>query len=207
MKKFLLTTAIALFIPLAASAQEMTPYTEMPAGVYKLDKTHASLVWKVSHMGLSNYTARFTDFDAGLTFDPKDPTQSKLTVSVNPMSIRTDYPNVEKTDFDKELATGENWLNAGTYPHIEFVSKSIEMTGDKSGQVTGDLTFMGVTKPVTLNVTFNGSYEHKPLSNTPALGFSAEATLKRSEWGLNTYIPMIGDDVHLLIETEFHKEG
>jgi len=61
------------------------------------------------------------------------------------------------------------------------------------------------SKPLTLDVTFNGGYEKMPMMNIPAMGFSATGTLKRSNWGLTSYVPMIGDDVELLIETEFHK--
>ncbi len=209
MKKLLLTTAFTFLLPFSATyAQDnqMTPYAEMPAGNYSLDKTHASLTWKVSHMGLSNYTARFTDFDADLIFNPEDPTKSTLKVSVNPLSIKTDYPNAEKKDFDKELSTGTDWLNGNEYGQISFKSKSMTMNDDQTGTVTGDLTFLGVTKRVTLDVTFNGAFKQKPFAGIPALGFSATTSIKRSEWGLDTYVPAIGDNVDIIIETEFNKD-
>lgn len=208
MRKLLLTTAFALFLPLGAQAatSEMTPYNEMPAGNYSLDKSHASLTWKVSHLGLSDYTARFTDFDADLLFNPEDPTKSNLNVTINPTSIETDYPNPEEKDFDKKLVENEDWFNASTFPEISFKSTSMTMNEDNTGTVTGDLTFLGVTKPVTLDVTFNGAFRQKPFAGIPALGFSATASLNRSEWGLETYVPAIGDEVTLLIETEFHKD-
>lgn len=206
--KFLPTIGalVYLAIPTLGQAAEMTPHTEMPVGVYVLDKTHASLTWKVSHLGLADYTARFTDFDATLDFNPTDPTQSTLNVSVNPMSVRTDYPNAEEKDFDAKLANDESWFNAGEYGEITFDSTAIEMTGENTGTVTGDLTLLGVTKPMTLDVTFNGAYENKPFANVPALGFSATGTMTRSEWGFDTYVPTIGDEVELLIEVEFHKQ-
>ncbi len=208
MKKLILTTAMAVILPFSASAQndQMTPYTEMPAGNYSLDKTHASLIWKVSHIGLSNYTARFTDFDADLTYHPEDPAKSTLIVTVDPASLETDYPNIEKEDFDKKLSEGKDWFNTNEYPDIKFVSKEISLNDDKTGTVTGDLTFLGVTKPLTLNVTYNGSFREKPFVGIPAFGFSATGTLMRSEWGFDTYIPGIGDQVDLVIEAEFHKD-
>ena len=203
-KNLLLVTAMAL-TPVLAQA-EMMPLKDMPAGDYTLDPSHASLTWRVSHLGLSTYTARFTKLDATLNFDPKDPAKSKVVAKVNPLSVETDFPTPEKKDFDKELATGDQWFNANKFPDITFESGKIEKTGEKTGLIHGKLTFMGVTKPLTLAATFNGAYLKKPFVEIPALGFSATATIKRSDWGLATYVPYIGDEVQLLIETEFHQE-
>jgi polyisoprenoid-binding protein YceI len=206
MRHFLTLAAAGymLFTPLQVSAQT-TPLSEMPAGTYKLDLAHASLVWKVSHLGLSNYTARFTDFDATLELDPADPTQSKLTVTVDPTSVETAYPNANEKDFDAKLATGDDWFNGDEFPKIEFESTSIELTGDNTGTVTGNLLFLGQSQPITLDVTFNGAYASMPFSDKPGLGFSATATMDRTNWGFNTYVPNIGAKVDLLIEAEFQK--
>ncbi|MEM6781707.1 MAG: YceI family protein [Pseudomonadota bacterium] len=203
MKHFLLAAALVV-VPVAAKA-EMTPIAQMPAGVYELDKTHASLTWKVSHLGLSDYTARFNTFDASLTLDPANITQSSVNVTISPLSIETDYPNADEKDFDKKLTEGEDWFNVGAFPEITFASTAIEQTGENTGKVTGDLSLLGVTKPVTLDVVFNGAYESKPFANVPAVGFSATGTIKRSDWGFDTYVPTIGDEVELLIEVEFEK--
>lgn len=201
------TTLAALgalaFIP---SAYAQTPIAEMPAGVYKIDPTHASLIWKVSHIGLSNYTARFTDFDADLNLNPENLEDSELSVIVNPLSVETDYPAEEKgKDFNKELATGESWFNAGTFADIKFTATDIEITGDNTGKVIGDLELLGVTKPITLDVVFNNAMVEAPFSKKPTLGFSATGTMMRSDWGFDTYVPNIGDEVTLLIEAEFIK--
>lgn len=197
--------ALTLLSPIhGVNAQ--TAIENMPAGSYGIDKTHASLTWKVSHLGLSDYTARFTDFDATIELDPVSPANSKLTASVNPTSIKTDYPYPEKKDFDKKLVEGKEWFNAVEFPAIEFNSTSIELTSDTTGIVNGNLTFLGFTKPLALNVVFNGAMEKQPFSQKPTLGFSATATLKRSEWGMSTYVPNIGENVKLLIEAEFAKQ-
>jgi len=197
--------ASIIAFPSLSFAQANTPYNELPAGTYEIDPTHASITWKVSHLGLSDYTARFTKFTADLDYNPADPTQSSLNVKIDPTSIKTDYPYPEKKDFDAKLVSGEGWFNAGAFPTIEFKSSSIEKTSDNTGKLTGNLKFLGVTKPLTLDVTFNGAYAEHPFAKKPALGFSATGTLKRSEWGMNTYIPNIGDEVKLLIEAEFTK--
>lgn len=194
---------VMFFVPFTATAQEKTDIAAMPAGLYKLDKTHASIVWKVNHLGLSDYTARFTKFEADLRLNPTNLESSKIIVNIDPTSIKTDYPEPEKKDFDAQLINDAGWFNAAQFPKITFTSTKVEKTGDDTGKVTGDLTFMGVTKPVTLDVKFNAALGNHPFANKPAVGFSATGTIKRSDFGMTKYIPQIGDEVKLLIEVEF----
>ena len=194
-----LALAVAVAVSLPAAAQLAS---DVPAGTYKIDPTHASLTWKVSHMGMSNYTARFTKLDATLAFDPAKPETAKLTATVDPTSIRTDYPFVEKENFDKVLVESAKWFNAGVAKTITFNSTAVKMTGAKTADVTGDLTLLGVTKPVVLKVTFNGGMKEHPFTKKPAIGFSATGVVKRSEFGMGNAIPVVGDDVTLLIEAE-----
>jgi polyisoprenoid-binding protein YceI len=194
------TSSYAQFFPI-----EMTPVEQMPSGHYKLDKSHASLTWKVKHLGLSNYTARFTQFDANLNIDVKHPSKSDLNVSICVMCLATDFPFAAELDFDQVLASGKEWFNGDRYPEITFKSKSIVISDKKTAKVIGDLTMLGKTHPVTLNVTFNGAYQKKFLTNVPALGFSATATLNRSDWGFTTLIPIVSDKVDIIIEAEFDK--
>lgn len=208
MLKKMMMAAVAVFLFAApVSAQEnVTPIETLPSGVYKLDKTHASLIWRVKHLGLSNYTARFTDFDIDLVLDTQNIENSKLSAKINPASVRTDYPNSAEKDFDKKLSEDADWFNSKKFPTLEFVATKIERTGDNMGRITGNLTFLGVTKPVTLMARFNGGMAEHPFTKKPAVGFSATGTLNRSDWGMNTYIPMIGDSVGFHIEAEFLKD-
>jgi polyisoprenoid-binding protein YceI len=119
------------------------------------------------------------------------------------MSIETDYEGDK--DFDNELATKAGWFNATQYPEIKFRSTNVEKTGDNTGKVTGDLTFLGVTKPVTLDVEFNKAIGNHPFANKPALGFTATTTIERSEFGMTKYIPQIGDQVDIIIQAEFMR--
>lgn len=196
------------------AAEEAIAAPEMgPAGTYVLDPTHASLVWKVNHFGLSNYTARFTRLDATLEFNPDDASATSLTVTVDPSSVETDYPADFKAThadspydtFDEEIAQDPTFFNAGEYPEITFTSTEINPTGPATGTVTGDLTFLGVTRPVTLDVTYNGTATFPWAPDEPKIGFSATGTLKRSEFGLTKLVPNVGDEVELLIEVEFAK--
>jgi polyisoprenoid-binding protein YceI len=198
--RFAVATCLAFCLSAPARADLAT---DVPAGTYKLDPTHASLTWKVLHMGLANYTARFAKLDATLVFDPAKPEAAKLTASVDPTSIKTDYPNAAKVDFDKELVEGSKFFNANVAKTITFTSTAVKMTGAKTADVTGDLTFLGVTKPVTLKATFNGGLKEHPFAKKPAIGFSGTATIKRSEFGMSHLIPIVADDVNLLLEAEF----
>ena len=198
----------------AAPAEDAAPAPEMgPAGTYVLDPTHASLVWTVNHFGLSNYTARFTKMDATLEFNPDDASATSLTVTVDPTSVETDYPGDFKAThadspydtFDEEIAQDPTYFNAGEYPEITFTSTEITTTGPTTGTVTGDLTFLGVTKPVTLDVTYNGTATFPWAPEQPKIGFSATGSLNRSEFGLSKMVPNLGDTIHLTIEAEFAK--
>jgi len=207
MKKTALALAVAaISFSTPARAQEFTPYDQMPAGVYSLDKTHASLIWRVKHAGLSNYTARFKSFDADITFDPKDVTKSSVKAAIDPASLETDYAATAEKDFNKNLITEEKWFNAGKFPQITFASTKIEKTGENTGKIHGDLTLLGVTKPVVLDAVFNGAYVQQPFSQKPTLGFSATGSLDRSDWGMDTYVPAIGDKVEIIIEAEFARK-
>lgn len=182
-----------------------SPFNDLPEGDYKVDLSHASIVWKVSHAGLSKYVARFAEFDAAIDFNPNDISKSTVTASINPMSIQTAYPFADEKDFDKILATEKGWFNAGEFASIKFASTGIEITGEKTAIMTGNLIFLGVSKVVLLDVTFNGAMKKQPFSGKPTMGFSASTKITRSEFGMSKYVPSIGDDVEIMIEAEFAK--
>lgn len=180
----------------------------VPAGDYKLDKSHASLIFRVDHLGFSKYTARFKHFDAQLKFDPANLAVSSVTVSVDPRSLETDFPDPAKHDFNAALQ-GEQWLDAAKYPEIAFRSTAIEVTNANAMRITGDFSLHGVTRPLTLQATFNGGYAGHPMDPNARIGFSAHGSLKRSEFGIAYGIPAPGttmgvsDEVEVIIEVEF----
>jgi polyisoprenoid-binding protein YceI len=195
-----------LFLLLSACAftAEQTPQALMslPAGQYQLEKPHASLTFGVTHLGLSTYTLRFADFDASLDFDPANPAASRVSANINPLSVRSDHP----TDAGWDGRIGNDILRGGTFPQITFTSTAVNLTGPFTGQVTGDLTLMGVTKPVTLDVTYNGSMASAALySGRAAVGFSACGRFKRSDFGSARYAEFVGDEVSVRIEAEFTR--
>ncbi len=198
-----LTAALAFLAIAAAPVAAQGAPIDAPAGEYVLDKTHASVTWRVKHLGMSNYTARFATFDSVLVLDPKNPTKSTVSVTIDPRSVKTDFPFPEKEDFDKVIA--EKFLLAGEHPTITFQSSGLKATGPKTGKLTGNLTLMGVTKPVTLDVTLNGAMTH-PFRKIPVIGFSATGNFKRSDFGSAVLQGPVGDEIQLQIEAEFFKK-
>lgn len=198
-----IATAVALCLA-ATGAGARADDANIPSGEYELEKTHASLIWSVSHFGLSNYTARFTDFDIKLNLDMGNLENSSVTATINPLSVETDYPG--EVDFDGEIASDPKFLNAPEFPQITFASKRIERTGDTTARLYGDMTMLGITKPVTFDATLNGTMAIHPYAKVPAVGFHIEGTVKRSDFGFSHLIPYVGDDVRFVIEAEFLKD-
>ncbi len=179
-----------------------------PAGDYVLDKTHATLQWQGLHNGLSWYTARFVNFDVQLKFDPADVTKSKITATIDPKSIETDFAKTRAagntTDFNGELANDARFFNSGKFPQITFTSTAVTKTGENKGKMTGNLTFLGVTKPVTLDVTYIG-FKSYPAPRKPKIGFQAVGTINKTQWGMAAG-GAIADDVKIEINAEFAQK-
>lgn len=181
---------------------------DVPAGEYKMDHAHSTLIFRVSHMGFSHYTARFRHFDAKLQFDPRNLTATQLTATIDPRSIETDYPD-PKYNFNAELA-GEQFLDAKQFPEITFRTTQVEDLGSQAMRVHGELTLHGVTKPIVLEATYNGGYSGHPMDPQARVGFSAHGVLRRSDFGISGGIPQaasnmgVGDEVAVVIESEFN---
>ena len=168
------------------------------AGRYAIDKSHAKIVFAIDHLGFSTYYGFFTDFEGNLQLDPDAPAKSGLTVTIN-------VANIVTTDraLDAKLKS-DAFFDVEKFPEATFKSTSIEVTGDGTGKLTGDLTLHGVTKPVVLDITFNGSGV-PPMTQLYVVGFNATTTLKRSDFGITNFIPLVGDEVKLLISCEFDR--
>ena len=177
-----------------------------PAGQYHLDKSHASLVLRVSHLGFSTYTTRFSRFDAELTFDPSNIAGSKVLTTIDAASFEMDAAPPACLDIVK----GPQLLDTAKFPKIIFQSNRVRTTGPKSMQIFGTLTLHGVTRPMVLSATFNGGYPGMPKMDPQArVGFSAHGSFKRSEFGMACGVPApgtsmgVGDVVDFSIEAEF----
>lgn len=187
-----------------AMTETETPSLNLPAGTYVTDLGHSSILWKVNHLGLSDYTARFNDFEAVLEIDPSSPEGASLSVTIDPTSVATGYPFTDRTDFDAKVSSDERLLNSEAFPNITFTSTDVTLTSGTTADVTGDLTMLGVTVPFTLDVTFNGALEKHPFSGRPMLGFTATGSLDRTDFGI-TYLPnsSVSHDVQIVVQAEF----
>jgi polyisoprenoid-binding protein YceI len=197
MRSPFLAIALSTLTTLASAQAISTDYAAAPAGTYGLDPAHTSVTLKVSHLGLSSYTLRLDGVKGGFNYDPAHPEQSKLHVEMDPRSVDTG-----DATFNQKIA-GEI-LEAQRFPDLRFVSTAVKPGPEDRGQVVGDLTLHGQTHPVTLDVIFNG-FGEDPSDHTVRMGFSADATVRRSDYGANQAIPTVGDEVSVAIEAEFRK--
>lgn len=173
----------------------------LPAGEYRLDPRHASVLFRIRHQGLAWFTARFDTKAATLTLDPADPSRSQLSASVDANSVNTGVLNAQgERAFDASIGRA---LGAEATPTITFVSTSIERTGQNTGRITGDLTMNGQTHPATLDATFVGDTNDLLRGGSRVLGFSAQGTIDRTQWGVNDWRAFTGEEVQIVIEAEF----
>ncbi|MDR3515700.1 MAG: YceI family protein [Azospirillaceae bacterium] len=191
--------AASLAVPAWAQTGPTNDVAKVEGGQFALDKSHAKILFSVNHFGFSVYYGMFTDFDAKLQFDPKQLTKSNVDVTVQLAGIDTTNPKL-----DAHLKSAD-FFDAEKFPTATFKSTAIEVTGPTTGKITGDLTLHGVTKPVVLDATFIGGGVNG-MTKAYVVGFSATATLKRSEFGIKTYVPAVSDEVNLIISGEFDRQ-
>lgn len=198
--------AFAFVLGVYGAASHAADASAPPAGEYHIDKAHASLLLRVSHMGFSTYTTRFSRFDATLTFDPSNIPTSKLVATIESASLEMDAAPKMCTD----IVRGPKLLDAAKFPKIVFRSEKIRMTGDKTFEILGTLDLHGVTRPLTLTGTYNGGYPGIPNMDPHArVGFSAHGAFKRSDFDMGFGVPApgttmgVGDSIDVTIEAEF----
>ena len=191
----------------APTAPILTPTyqreVDLPAGTYRLDPRHASVTFRIRHMDLSWFTARFDDIDATFELDPSDPSGSQLTASVGVQSVNTGVLSRSgERIFDRQIA---GVLGAETTPRISLVTTQILRTGEHTALVNADLTMNGQTHGVSLDVTFGGATIDPLRGGAQVLGFSAHGTINRSDWGVTQWRAFTGDEVQIVIEAELVK--
>ena len=163
--------------------------------VYQFDKAHTNIIFFISHLGFSNMEGEFKKFDGTLNFDPDNLAGSSVQVSIQVDGVETDVPKL-----NEHLQKAE-FFNAAQFPSMDFASTAVTVVGDNQLTVTGNLTLLGVSKPVTMDVLLNKAGPH-PFSKAPAAGFSATTTIKRSDFGMTAMAGMLGEEVSIRIETE-----
>lgn len=184
----------ALIFTAALTALSTVAYAEPVS--YALDPAHTQVAFSVERFGFNHVLGRFDSVTGQLTLDEANPANSSVHAVIQVASVDTGH------DTRDEHLRGERWLNAAANPSIEFRSTAVRLTGERTAEVTGDLTLLGQTHPVTLNVTLNqiGGTPNAPQRRQA--GFSATGSLTRSTWGSATaQAPnMIGDLITIQIE-------
>ena len=188
MKKTLLAAA------LVASASAVSAAPEK----YNLDASHSQILFSYSHLGFSTTYGMFSGFEGEIMFDQDDPAKSSVSVS---MPVTMMFTGWEKRD---KHFMSEDFFAATEDETVSFKSTSIEVTGDDTAKITGDLTLNDVTKSVVLDAKLNQTGEH-PMAKKPWLGFDATTTVKRSDFGVEKFTPFVGDDVAVSISIEAMK--
>ena len=187
----------------SASGADYPVAVDLPAGSYRLDARHATVLFRIRHMDLAWFTARFDRKDATFELDPADPSRSRLTASVEAASVNTGVLNAQgQPAFDRAVGRA---IGAEASPQISFTSTAIERTGAHTARVTGDLTMNGQTHPATLDVTFDGGTVDPLRGGAMVLGFSAHGVINRSQWGVGEWRAFTGDEVQIVIEAELVK--
>ncbi len=183
-----------------ASAMSATAIPAQAGDPYMLDASHTTVMFGVSHLGFSKQFGRFNKVEGAFTLDEAAPDKSSVVVTIDAASIDS---NDAKRD---EHLRGKDFFEVETYPALTYKSTAVKKTGENTAAVTGDLTMHGVTRPVTLEVTLAKAGPH-PVDNTKIMaGFSARGTLKRSDFGMSYGVPVLGDEIELIIETEAIKQ-
>jgi polyisoprenoid-binding protein YceI len=189
MKSVLLAADLAFGLASAAAAAPET---------YTLDPSHSQIVFSYNHLGFSTTTGMFSGFEGTIRFDAEDPAASSVEVAFPTASLITGWD--ERT---AHFLTAD-FFGAEEAPEISFTSSAIEVTGEKTGKITGDLTINGITKPVVLEAEMTQMGEH-PMAKAPWVGFNATTTIARSDFDMGQFAPFIGDEVSVSISIEAMK--
>ncbi len=186
MKKF--PFALALFAALSGSAFAAPQTVE-------IDTAHTRILYFINHLGFSEMYGDFGGYHIDLQLDTADLTHSSVKVSIDTASV-----DMRHDGLNDHLKTAD-FFNVTQFPSMHFESTGVTQNGEGKLAVAGNLTLLGVTKPVMLDVTVNQIGEH-PMRKTPWVGFGATATIKRSDFGLNYAVPAVGDEVKIQIALE-----
>ncbi len=201
-KKALLLFFILSLTACASAARILYPVSEDPLkiipGSYTLDPTHANIIFSVNHLGFSLHHGRFNTISGSLVLDTARPEAAKLFVKTETDSIDTN-----SVELDRQLK-GKRMFDTSNFPAASFESQTIQITGEKSALIEGMLTLKGIKKPVAIEATFIGSGTN-PTTGKKTIGFKGAAKFNRSDFGLKEWLPLVGDEINLILEAEFTR--
>jgi len=206
-----LGAALAFATPLVAQQMDLgkPDPARITGGSYKVDQHHTMVRWEVDHLGITPYFGIFGDITGTLTLDPKNPKAAKVDITIPVAKVTTASAGLTQHLLKPPAKAGDRPDFFGPNPaDARFVSTSVvpASDGDLEAKITGNLTLNGVTKPVTLDAKFYGAgTAPKDMGGQEMVGFEAETTIKRSDFGVNMAIPMVSDEVELDIVAAFVK--
>ena len=189
--------AAALLLAPVANAQTTQVPAQARAGAYTLNSDHSKITWSVNHLGFSTYVGQFHGVTGTLRIDPASLATTELQVTIDTNLVATLTPAL-----DTHLKSAD-FLDTARFPTATFKSTKVVRTGDRTADVTGDLTLNGQTHPATLEATFEGSGRDILRGGNMVLGFSARGAIDRTQWGVNDWRAFTGSEVQIVIEAEF----
>ena len=216
------TAAIGLLLFAAACGRPAEPAKSAsapaeiaaPAGRYVIDPEHSTLFFRIRHIGLGDYVARFRTIDSTVTLDSANPSASSVMATIDPTSLGADFredwkavaPASPYAGWEQYLSLDPQFLNARVHKAITFRSTRIAVTGPTTAKITGDLTLLGQTRPVTLDATLTGSTATYPMGGG-AIGVKATGSFKRSDFGMTAFLtqPGLGDEISLEFNGEYRE--
>jgi polyisoprenoid-binding protein YceI len=207
MRKLILALPLFAAVPLIAQSAPQVPGTmdvaQVTAGTYNTDPSHTLIGWRVSHFGFNDYFGIFGDATGTLTMDPANPNAAKVDITIPVGKVTTASAGLTEHLLRAGKDGGKPDFFGPAPADAKFVSTEVSAVGQQA-KIRGNLTLNGVTRPVVLDTKFSGAGTN-PYSKKATVGFHATTTIKRSEFGVNTAIPFVSDDVALDISVAFEK--
>ena len=207
MRRYLLALPLVAAVPIiayaahhAAPAAPAVDVSKISGGNYVVENHHTQVLWSVSHFGFNDYFGLFGQMTGTLSLDKADPSKSKVMINIPINEIAT-----SRGDLSKHMMSPD-FFDVAKYPTATFVSTSVEPMPGNKAKITGNLTMLGVTKPVVLDAQLSGGGGN-PMSKKETIGFHAKTTIDRTQWGMTKFAPNIGASVKLKISAAFEKAG
>jgi len=166
---------------------------------YRIDPVHTQVLFFVDHLGYSKSEGEFRQFEGKFTFDPAQWADASVELRVHTASI-----DMGDAEWEKHMRS-KDFFAAEAFPEMTFRSREVKQFSERQGRIYGDLTLLGVTQPVVIDVTFNKAAVH-PKTGKHVAGFSGKTSLRRSDFGMNYGLPFIGDEVEIRLEVEGIRE-
>ena len=195
--RFTLALVVVAVVP--AHAQKLQGLDDVPAGAYIVDTKETLVRYEVLHFGSSDYWGTFPGATGTMRLDPKSLGTTQLEVKVPIATVETTNRELDGELFSDEFFDGEN------YPYLSFVATAVKRTGPQTAAISGKLSMHNITLPVVLNATFIGGGPNPFNNKEIIIGFRATGAVKRSDFGLGKYVPIVSDETRIVISVAFKK--